>query len=83
MSVIATTSFVKACEGVAATATLILLEILLEGFGQLVYILVPTQSDHVMVYLGSYNCSICHTQLSVCEYVPTTIVTSQMNYHNV
>lgn len=33
--------------------------------------LLPPNSDHVTIYLGDYNCSICHWQLSARGYVRT------------
>ena len=31
--------------------------------------LLPLNSDHVMIPLGGYNCTICYTQLSAWKYM--------------
>ena len=41
------------------------------GLTLCVFHLFPPNSDHVMIYLGSFNYAICHTQLNAWEKVQT------------
>ena len=36
----------------------------LSGIGGFILLLLQPNKDHVVIQLGSYNCAICHTQLT-------------------